>query len=174
MNGWILDVIFFALLLLGIMFGTHIGLVRGICRLAGMIFSLAVAFIFCIAFSNTLESWFGLQTALENGIGNATLAGWISIAISFVSLAVLVRLGAWLVGKLGTALVDRVKPAAAVNKALGGILGGIEALLAIFLLLVICYWIGAAPVDRFIDSSFVVSAIYRWDWFIDVAHLKIW
>ena len=173
MNGWILDIIFFALLFLGILFGARRGLIKCVCKLAGTLFSIAFAFIFCISFSNALEGWFGMETALAGSVGT-TFASILSIVISFLALVVIIRLGAWLIGKIGTALVEKFGPLGVLNRVLGGLFGLFEAALLIFFLLAVCCWINVGAVNAYIDSSYVVSAIYHWDWFIQAAHLKIW
>ena len=49
-GGWTLDVAFFVILLVGILLGVMRGFVAGICKLAGKIFSVAVAVVFCVSF----------------------------------------------------------------------------------------------------------------------------
>ena len=168
-SAWILDVVFFALILLGILFGVWRGFVKQVCKIAGWIFSLVVAFIFCVSFKNQLNAWFGMEAAISAGVKNATIGGWISIAISFVSLAILVRLLAWLFGILGTKLVEMSKVLTAINKVLGGILGAFTAMMTIFFLLAICRWIPSGGLHDFISSSTVVGKIFNWQWFWDTA-----
>ena len=91
--AWSLDVIFFLLLLLGCFIGAKVGLVRGVCKIAGWILSFVIPFICCVAFKDTLENWFGMVSAIGNGIGSMKVAGWLSIGISFVLLFFIVRLG---------------------------------------------------------------------------------
>ena len=163
-SAWILDVAFILILLLGILFGTWAGFIRGVCKLAGTIFAIFVALTFCNAFKNSLESAFGLTSAIASGVGE-TVANWLSIAISAVLLFLIVKLGAWLLGKIGTALVDKISIFRAINRVLGGLLGLLEALMLIFLLLTICYWINVDAVNTFIGQSSIVMAVYEWDWF---------
>ena len=66
-----------------------------------------MAFTFCNALKNSLESSFGMTSAIAAGVGD-TIANWLSIAISFVILFLVVKLGSWFLGKVGTALVDKV------------------------------------------------------------------
>ncbi len=61
-SAWVLDVAFIVILLFGILFGTWRGFVKGVCKLAGTVFAIFVAFTFCNAFKNSLESAFGLTT----------------------------------------------------------------------------------------------------------------
>lgn len=160
--AWILDVIFFVVLLLGCLIGAKVGLVKGVCKIAGWILSFVIPFICCVAFKDALEHWFGMVTAISNGVGE-TLGGWISIVISFLLLVVIVRLGTFLLGHLGSALVESIKPAAVVNSLLGGVLGLLEAFLAAYFLLLIFGWIPAESIHAFINESTVVGAIYRSD-----------
>lgn len=166
-GSWVLDVIFFVILLLGMLFGVWRGFVKGICKLAGTIFSIIFAFTFCIPMKNALDSWFGLTSAM----GGTTAAGWGAVVISFVLLVILIKLGAWLIGKLGTALVDRFGPVRVINKMLGGVLGLVKALLFIFILLAIFKWIGAQGINTFIENSAVVGKIYTSPWFTGAFHL---
>lgn len=163
-NAWAIDVAFVLILVLGILFGTWSGFIRGICKIAGTVFAIFVAFTFCNAFKNSLESAFGLTSAIAAGVGD-TFANWLSIIISFVLLFLIVKLGSWLLGKVGTALVDKVSVFRYINRILGGILGLAEALILIFLILTICYWLNIDAVNSFIGQSSLVKAIYEWDWF---------
>lgn len=166
---WILDVVFFVLIIGGIFFGVHRGFVAGICKLAGTILAVFVAFSFCTMFQYTLETWFGLTTALYNVIGNEKAAYWIAVVISFIALVILVKLCAWLLGKLFTSVINKVKAFAFINRLLGGVLGLVMAGAAIFLILTLFQWIQIESVDSFISSSTIVGAIYNWDWFREAA-----
>lgn len=173
MAGWILDILFFALILLGIGFGAWRGLFKSVCKMAGTVFSVSFAFIFCISFSNALEGWFGLETLLAAKVGTL-FASILSIIISFVGLVILVKLGAFLLGVLGKTFVKQSKLLNSIDRFFGGLLGGVMALLLIFFLLAVCSWINTAGLNAYIDSSYVVKAVYHWDWFVQAAHLKIW
>ncbi len=164
-GAWVLDIVFFAVILLGILTGVCLGFLRGICKIAGTLFSISLAVAFCVPFKNTLESWFGLQTALTNSIGNATAASWVTTAISFVALVIVIRLLAWMLGHFGTALIDKSGAMRSLNRFLGGLLGLVGAAAAIFLLLAIFYWVSVPGVDEFISESTIVGAIYKWDAF---------
>lgn len=163
-SAWVLDVAFIVILILGILFGTWRGFIKGVCKLAGWIFALFVAFTFCNAFKNCLESAFGLTSAIASGVGE-TVANWLSIAIAFVALFLIVKLGAWLLGTLGKMLVDKIAVFRIIDRILGGILGLAEALFLIFLLLSICSWINVTAVNDFIGQSSIVNAVYNWEWF---------
>lgn len=164
-GGWVLDIIFFVALAVGIIVGCCRGFVKGICKIAGTVFALIFAVCFCVPMENSLESTFGLTTALTDAIGSAIAAGWIAVAISFVALVVIIKLGAWLLGKLGTALVDKFAPVKIINKFLGGVLGFVKALVIILLILAICKWINLESINAFIETSGVVKYVYSWDWF---------
>ncbi len=163
-SAWALDVAFIVIIVLGILLGTWGGFIKGVCKLAGTLFAVFVAFTFCNAFKNTLENAFGLTSALANSVG-ATVANWLSIVIAFVALFLIVKLGSWLLGLIGTALVDKIGVFRYINRILGGVLGLAEALILVFLLLTICYWINVDAVNQFIAQSSIVKAIYEWDGF---------
>ncbi len=160
--AWILDVIFFVVLLLGCFVGAKVGLVKGVCNIAGWVLSLVIPFVCCVAFKDALENWFGMVSAISGGVGTK-LGEWISIAIAFLLLILIVRAGTFLLGKVGTLIVKSVKPAAVVNSLLGGVLGLVEAFLAAYFLILIAGWLPSASVHAFLDSSYVVGAIYRSD-----------
>lgn len=167
-----LDIAFFTILFLGTLIGVWRGFVKFVCKIAGTIFSIAIAIFFCVAFKNTLENWFGLESALRNALSaTPTLGSWLSIAISFISLVILVRLLAWLVGSVGTALVEKFKPVRTVNKVLGGLLGLFSSALLLFFLLAVCYWIPVGSLHAFISDANVVGAIFNWEWFREAATL---
>ncbi len=173
MAGWILDILFFVFLLGGIAMGAHRGLLKYVTKWAGWIFSFVIGFTCAVSFSNVLESWFGLQTKLAESTGG-TLSSILTIVISFFALVLLVRLGALLLGVVGKSMVDKVKIFSIIDKFFGGIVGLALSALSIFFLLAICTWINAEGMNAFINSSYVVGPIYRWDLFIQAAHLKIW
>ncbi len=159
--AWILDVVFFVVLLIGSLIGAKVGLLKGVCKIAGWVLSILVPFVWCTAFKGALENWFGMVTAIADALNNATLAEWISIAISFVGLFILVRVGTFLLGKLGTVLVNGLKPAAIANQVLGAVLGLVEAFIVAYFLMLVCGWLPIESVHAFIESSTVVGAIYR-------------
>ena len=164
-KGWILDVVFFAVLLLGLILGIWKGFVKQITKAAGWIFSFVIAFFFSAALSNQLESWFGLTTLIGNGINSYKIAGWISIAISFVGLAILVRLLAWAVGAIGKAIVKKSKFLNGLDKFLGAIWGLFWTMMFLIFALAVCRWIPSEGLHNYINSSFIVSKIFNWEWF---------
>ncbi len=169
-GAWALDIVFFVIVIVGILLGVRRGFIGGICRLAGTLFSVAFAAFFCMPMRGSLEDWFGLTTALTGAIGNTAVAEWISLAISFVVLVVLLKVGTWLLGKVGTGLVDKIKPLKVVNRVLGGLLGLLKALILLFFLLAICNWINASALNDFIGASAIVGKIYNWEWFLWATH----
>ncbi len=167
-GAWSLDVAFFAILLLGAVFGIWLGFIRGLCKVAGTLFSVGVAITCCVAFSNSLESSFGLTTLLAESVNSLTIASWISVAVSFVALIVIVRLGAWVLGLLGKSIVKKISWMQKLDRFLGALLGLCEALLLIFLLLIICRWLPVPSLHEFIGSSSVVGGIFRSEWFQEI------
>lgn len=163
--AWIADLVFILLLVAGILLGAWRGFVAGVCKLAGTIVAVLIALSFCNVFKNSLESWFGLTTALTGAVGEK-FAGWISIAISFAVLFAVVKLTVWLLEKLGSGLIERSQVFSKINRFLGGLLGLAEAAVVIFLILSICYWIDVEAVNTFLSESTIVSAIYNWEWFV--------
>ncbi len=169
--GWTLDIAFFVILLLGLFFGAWRGFVRGIMKVAGWLFSLVVAFFFCMPLRTFLQDTFGLVTMLSNAMGGRnTLADILSVVICFVALLILVKFFTWLLGRGGTALVNQNKVARGINKFLGALLGLVKAVIAFFILLMLAKWIenwlALETIGNFIRSSFVVSKIYDWEWFV--------
>lgn len=171
MSPWILDVIFFVILLLGLLFGTWSGFVKGLCKLAGTIFALFVSISFCNPVKNLLEDWFGLTTAIANGLGE-TAASWLALGIAFLALFLLVKVCALLIGSIGSALANSCKLFAMINRTLGAVLGLVEALIFIYLVLTVCYWINAEALNTFILQSSIVGKIYSSEWFIWAANFK--
>lgn len=163
-DAWIVDVIFFGSLALGLIIGIARGFVRSVAKLAGTIFSLIVAFFFCIQFAAFLESAFGWTTALANVIKSATLAYWLCVIISFILLTILTKLGVLLLAAIGKSLIDRSRALAAVDRVLGGVLGVIKALMILFLIMVIFKWIGIEALDAYMHESLIVGKIYFSGW----------
>lgn len=161
--AWILDVSFFLLLIIGAIIGAKIGFVKSVCKSAGWAFSFIIPFIFCVPFGSALEDWFGWQSSIAAGINDTILAEWLTVIIAFALLFVIVKMGTWLIGAVGTALTNKIKAFALLNNILGSLLGMAEALLLIIFALLICNWIPAENVHEFINESMVVGAIYRSD-----------
>lgn len=169
--GVVLDIVLIVILVLGIFLGVKRGFWRGICALAGTIFSLAIGVVFCRRFEHFIDETLGLhmtqaiQSGLCKTIPSETIANsvgeWIAIAICFLILVLLVRLLAWLVGKLGKALVEKSKFFRVIDRLLGGLLGLVQAALFLSMIFSICYWIPWEALHNFISSSSIVSKIYE-------------
>ena len=170
-NAWILDVVFLVILLLGVFGGVAIGFIRGICKIAGTVFSVIVAFLLCTPFCSLMERWFGVVTLLGNAIGSNTAAYWICVALSFIVLGLLVRLIAFLLGKFGKAIVDKSKTLATIDRFLGGILGFAEAFIIILIVLVLCKWLGISAIDNFLAQTKIVGPLYFGNLFEWLANL---
>lgn len=96
----------------------------------------------------------------------STLAKWISIAISFVLLVVLIKLATLLLDKGLSRMVEKLKPFRVVNQVLGGVLGLVAAAVALFIVLALCSWLPIDALHNFLASSAIVGPIYSSDWFI--------
>ena len=170
-GAWPLDVAFFVILAGGLIGGACLGFVRGICKIAGTIFSIVLAVACCVPLSTSLESAFGLETALAEAVKIEWLGKVLSVVICFIGLIVIVRLGAWFLGKCVSKLIDRFKPLKKVDRVFGAVLGLAEAALLIFILLVIVSWVAVffTPIGEYFSSSAVVGSIYKWDWFVHVS-----
>ena len=170
-GAWVVDVLFFAIIIIGILLGVKRGFIKGICKIAGTIFSVIVAVTFCVAMQASVERSFGATTAINNAIGEP-FGEWIMVALSFILLLIIVKLGCWLLGSVGSAIVDSVAPVRVVNMILGGILGAFKAFILIFVLLAIMRWIPSDSLHGFFSSSGVVGAIFDSQWFIDATHMN--
>ncbi len=174
--SWILDVIFFIVLLLGTFLGAKAGFIKSVCKIAGVVFAGIVAFTFANALSAKFEEWFGFTSLMASGALSTKVAGWISYVICFILLAVLTKLAAWLLGKVGTALAESIKPFEIVNRFAGALFGLVESFFIIILLMSIFYWIGnglnVTAVNEFISNSGVVGALYKSDFFLYIAEFK--
>ena len=103
----------------------------------------------------------------------SVLGKWIAIAISFVLLIVLIKLGAILLSKGLSGIADKITPFRLINQVLGGLFGLLEAMILIFLLLAICSWIPVDGIQAYISSSTVVGAIYQSNWFAEATNYAI-
>ena len=220
---WTSDVAFVLILVVGTAIGAYRGFISGICKVAGTLFALVFAVIFCVSFSNFLEHAFHMTSAIANGLTNSfhkevlttpiptdiagadvkavleqlgvgwlyrviisgafssvevipagttpamllgsTLAKWISIAISFVLLVLIIKLASVLLDKCLSGFVDKVAPFRVVNQLLGAILGLVKAGVVIFLLLAICSWLPIDGLYTFLSSTAIVGPIFSSGWF---------
>ena len=170
-GAWFIDVLFFALIIIGILLGVRQGFIAGICKLAGTIFAIIVAVSFCVALQASLERSFGWTSSINASIGEP-FGQWIMVILSFIFLLVLVKVGCWLIGKFGSALVDGVAPLRICNMFLGGILGAFKFFIVFFVLLAFLHWIPSDSLHEFISSSGVVGKIFDSEWFINATQLK--
>ena len=173
-GAWVLDILFFVLLFLGVFFGVKRGFLKSVCKLAGTIFSVIIAVTFCVSLQAALENSFGWTTAISRSVGSP-FGQWIMVAICFIFLLVLVKLGCWLLGKGGTALIDSFAPIRILNMFLGGILGAFQMFIAMFVLFAIFRWIPSEPLHNFVESSSVVGVIFNpshGSWFYDATHMN--
>lgn len=174
----VLDIVFFAFLVLGLFFGVKNGFWRGICALAGTLFSLLIGVLFCRKFQSFIDETLGLNMTqgIQGGLcksipseAAANLVGdWIAVAICFLILVALVRFLAWLIGKLGKSLVEKSKFFRILDRLLGGILGLVQAAMFLCFLLSFCYWLPWEALHNFIASSSVVGRIFT-DWIPQIA-----
>ncbi len=70
-GSWVVDLMFFLILVLGTAFGAYRGFVAGVCKLAGKIVSVIFAVVFCISFANFLETCFHMTSAIADGIAGS-------------------------------------------------------------------------------------------------------
>lgn len=70
-GGWVLDIIFFAVLFLGTFIGCRRGFIQGVCKLAGKLASFIFAVAFCISFANFLETCFHMTSGIAGGLTGA-------------------------------------------------------------------------------------------------------
>ncbi len=165
MNGWIIDIVFVVLILAGLIGGAMRGFVKSVLKLAGSLLAGVIAFFFCTQLAAALESWFGLTTTMASWFGgNTAIAYWLGVILSFVLILIIVKLLTWLLGSLGTMLVEAVGPVAVVNKILGALLGAAEALLACCIVLLILKWCNIAAVTSFLNTSYIVGPLYFSGW----------
>lgn len=170
-GAWTLDIIFFLILLGGILLGVRRGFIKGICKLAGTILAGVVSITFCVALQASLEYTFGTTSAINNAIG-APFGAWIMVALSFVFLFLLVKIGCALLGKYGSALIEDVAPLRIANMFLGGILGAFKAFILIFAILAAFRWIPNESFCNFVASSEIVGKIFSSQWFIDATQMN--
>ena len=223
-SGWVLDLVFFLILVLGTALGAYRGFVAGICRMAGKVASVIFALLFCVSFANFLEYCFHLTTAITTGIAasiakngaygvglladvpgaeisdalaqigigafprwfislsiksgeiipagttaamliGSVLAKWITIAISFILLIILIRLAVFFLSKVFDSVIDKFAPLRIVNQFLGAILGFVKAFILIFVILTIFNWLPIASFHAYIQSSGLVGKIFVSNWF---------
>lgn len=95
----------------------------------------------------------------------SVLAKWISVAIAFVLLFVLIRAAVWLLEKFFGRIKDAIAPIRIADQLLGALLGLAKAAFVIFVVMLILNWIPIAALHDFIASSTVVGKIFTSEWF---------
>lgn len=103
----------------------------------------------------------------------STLAKWLVIAISFILLIVIVRVGFGLLGKTFSGLISKLSPLRVVDQALGGVFGLLKSAVLIFLILLLCDWLPFTAIHDYIASSTIVGAIFQSNWFISAASYAV-
>ncbi len=103
----------------------------------------------------------------------ATVGKWIAILISFLALVILVRLGAFLLSKLLSGVVNKIAPLRIVNKLAGGILGLAKSLILLFIALAICRWLPIESVHQFISSSSIVGKLFVSEWYTNAVNYAV-
>lgn len=95
----------------------------------------------------------------------STLAKWISIAISFVALFLIIKLVSVFLDKGLSGFVEKLSAFKFVNEILGGVFGLLRAAVVIFIVLAICSWLPIDPMHEFIANSAIVGPIFTSEWF---------
>ena len=170
-GAWVVDVLFFALLVIGTMLGVRKGFVAGVCKLMGTLLAIFVAVAFCVPMQASLEKNFGATTALNNAIA-PPFGQWILVAICFIFLVVIVKLGCWLIGLIVNSVANKSTTVRVINMVLGGLLGAFEMFMLIFAIFAVFRWIPSTALHNFMSSSVVAGSIFRSDWFIRVTSLS--
>ena len=170
-GAWVIDVLFFALLFLGTLFGVRRGFVGGVFKLAGTFLSIFVAVTFCVSMQASLEKSFGATTALNKSLA-PPVGQWLMVAICFIFLLVIVKLGCKVVSAIGTTIVNKSTTLKVVNMFLGGLLGAFKMFILLFVIFALLRWIPSNPIHNFISSSSIAGKIFNSDWFINATHLN--
>ena len=170
-GAWVMDVLFFILLFLGVFFGVKRGFIAGVFKLAGTFLSIFVAVTFCVSMQASMESMFGATTALNNAIA-PPFGQWIMVAISFIFLLVITKLGCWLAGMIGNAIANKSTTLKVINMILGGLLGAFKMFIIIFVVLALFRWIPSNALHNFMSSSAIVGRIFDSQWFINATHMS--
>ncbi len=160
--GWILDLVFFLILLLGTAYGAYRGFVAGICKLAGTFFALIFAFTFCVAFSNFLELCFGMTTAIANGlngaiakneayaaaIGTPTVGAEIGEVLSGLEINAIAK---WFI-KISFRSVELIPAEATPAMMISSVLAKWIAIVIVFVILVVVIKLGALLITKVFNA----------------------
>lgn len=157
-GGWVLDLVFFLLLVLGTAWGAHRGFVAGVCKLAGKWVSLIFAFVFCISFANFLETCFHMTSAISQGIaasiakneayavgiGADTAGAEISEALKGMNIGAFQR---WLIA-ISFAKVELIPAGTTPALLIGSVLSKWISVVIAFLLLILLVRLGALLISK--------------------------
>ena len=170
-GAWVIDILFFALLAVGTLLGVKKGFVAGVCKLMGTLLAIFIGIAFCVPMQASLEKNFGATTALNNAIA-PPFGQWILVAICFIFLVVIVKLGCWLIGLIVNSVANRSTVVRVINMVLGGLLGAFEMFMLIFAILAILRWIPSTQLHNFLSSSVVAGSMFNSQWFINATSLS--
>ena len=157
-NAWVLDLIFFLVLILGTALGAYKGFIAGVCKLAGKWFSLIFAFMFCIAFANFLELCFHMTSAITSGIAGSIAkneayavgiahdvpGAEISAALSEIGIGALPR---WLI-KRSFASVELIPAGTTAATLIASVLAKWISIVIAFILLIIIVRFGVVLIAK--------------------------
>lgn len=100
-----------------------------------------------------------------NMLVSPVLAKWMSIAIAFIALIILVKLAVVIVGKVLSALIERIPVINSINALLGGILGLAKMCIGLFLIFAVLHWLNIPSVNDFFAQSVIIKWFYFSEWF---------
>lgn len=165
MEGYILDLIALAIVVLFTVIGWFKGFFSTLLSIIGGVGTFVIAF-FCSDWVVELcENWFGLSTALNNSLGEA-VGGVVAPIIAIVGACIVLRILVFVlnhtIGKL-----FRVSFIGGINSFLGLILGMLRGVgLVCILLAILSLAGGIEAVSNFItntvDNSIVITHLFDW------------
>lgn len=161
-SGWVLDLAFFLILILGTALGAYRGFVAGICKLAGKFASVIFAFLFCASFANFLEYCFHLTTGITTGIASsiakngaygvgllADVSGAeLSDALAQIGIGAIPR---WLIS-LSFKSAELIPAGTTAAMLIGSILAKWITIVISFILLIMLVRLGVFLLTKFFDS----------------------
>ncbi len=168
-GGWILDVIFFVILLSSVFAGAGRGFIRSVSRLAGTLFAIAFAFLFAASFEVFLDDVFGMTTAIARGLSNSfadneLLALELSGTVNEETLAI--AMPSFFAKIIANSLVGQTLPAGTTGAMLlGGVVAKWIAVVISFLLLIIliklAVWLTSTLLSRTIEKIIFLRVVNR-------------
>lgn len=159
--SWIADVVLLGILLIGLVAGMARGFIRGICKLGGTIAALIVAFMFCVPLAGYLEG-LGAINWLVDLVKNGQVAYWITVGAAFIILTLLTKLVAFILGKIGKAIIQTSKVLTFIDRALGALLGMAMALLFVGIVFALFNLVKITAVIEYIEAGKVTNWLYNW------------